>query len=128
MSTHIQLHDTPPRITCCEVCRYTCSTEWKKYLRILGWILLVLLCLATGYTLGILCIWGISGNPPNEMEAGDFVGAIFMGLLASVAVILITALVGSCVYYSIVGCREYYAKKKDELTKTKAGDTPGFPV
>ena len=119
MSTHVQLRDDPPKISCWEVCRYACSSEWMWYLKVIGWILLVLLCLAVGYGLGLLCMWGIDRNPPNEMDTGEFIGAIFMGIVASAALILVVALIGSIIYYSIIGCRECYAKKEGRTCEEK---------
>lgn len=129
MSTpHVQLRDDPPRISCWETFRYACSSDYKKYLQDIGWILFVIVCLAFGYGLGVLAMWGVTGTSPSEMDTEDFIGSIFLGVVVSIIVIGVVGLCGACIYHSIICCRGYYATKKAELEKRNSENTPGFVV
>ena len=129
MSTpHVQLNDEPIKSSCWETFRYACSSDYKKYLKAIGWVLLTITFLAGGFGVGIPFIWSISGHSPSNMDTKDYVGALLIGSLLLLWIMMILGSIGFGIYSCYDCCMGYYIKKQEELDKMKAENTPGSPV
>lgn len=127
MSTpHVQLRDEPATSSCWEVFLYACSSDSQKYIRTIGWILLITILLSIGFGIGLLLIWWMSDDTLDT--GGLIVVSFFLGETVLMAIIGLIVGIGWCGYRIHKKCRKYYAKKKQELDKLKAESTPGSPV
>lgn len=129
MSTpHVQLRDEPIKSSRWETFRYACSSDYKKYLRAIGWVFLMITFLAGGFGVGIPFMWWVSGYSPSNMDTKEYVGALLIGPLLLLWIMMIVGSIGLGVHCCFNCCREYYTKKQEELDRIKAENTPGSSV
>src|SRR5579883_458773 len=123
---HIQLRDEPINSIRrdCDVYRYACSSDRTKYLQVIGWICGTIAFFVISYGIGVLVLWGFSGTSPSDMDAGYFAISLIYGIVATIIVIIIFGLCGAWIYQCILGCKNYYARKRGELTKSKSENSP----
>ena len=123
---HVQLRDDPVTSSWCEVFLYACSSDMKKYLSIIGSILLMTMLLGIGFAIGLLIMWWISDDTLNTV--GIIIVSFFVGETVFMGIITFVFGMCWCGHWIYKKCRKYYTKKKQELDKLKAESTPDSPV
>ena len=103
-----------------EIVTYACWSDRKKLLDILQTTVIVISCIAFCVGVGIGSRWIYTGHSPGNMNTEDYLISILIMIFFGIPLLLVVFVIWSCIVESIKWCREYYARKKEELRATKA--------
>ena len=109
-----------------EIVKYACWSDRKKILHIVNVTIIVIACIAFCAGIGIFVQQMSTGRSFSNMDGRDYGLSFSFAVLIGAPILLLVCLILSCIIGSIKWCRDYYARKKEELKEVRAKRDPGL--